>query len=114
MRLDKLQRRALNRIIRRYRAINAHNGVTSIRLERKPIGDSNLTSVTLRTHRSDCHKHSPRAALTEEYGHFIIDPRGRIKVCYASSGTRPCTAHVKRMLSRYWPYSEPTAQLANH
>ena len=82
--INKSQRNAINRIIRFYRKKEAYNKVTSIRIE---LDDSvGILSLVVRTKRSDCDQFSPRQLLCENYGHYLIGARGKIKVCTATSG----------------------------
>lgn len=93
------QRQAINRIIRFYRERNRNNGVTSVRCEVKHMV---FVSLTIRTRRSDCEKHSPRQIVCEQYAHIFIGRRGRIEIADAAYGLgnrQQEQKHLRHMLS---------------
>jgi len=102
--INRMQRRALNKIVRYYRRSEAYDGVTSIRIElSRGYGRSLYLSVV--TRRSDCDKASMRAIMCEHRGLFAIGPRGKISVLSTSTGISPpehqawYQSHVAKMLN---------------
>lgn len=94
--LNKSQRRALRRILRFYRDRNSYTGCTSVRF--KITRPYSAPSIVITTRRSDCSKYSPRAVVSDERAHFMLGPRGGIKLYSSNSGLRTDTTHVRKML----------------
>ena len=95
--MNKSQRKAINRIIRFYRERVAYTGCTSVRLKIIETDYGHIW-VYIKTRRSDCHRNSPRAILSEETASFCLGKRGAITVWNAEDGLQNVAKHVAYML----------------
>ena len=97
--MTKSQRKAVCRIIRYMKTGNDKKVTITYVDSMRDIG-CGLISVTVRTKRIDCHKHSPRAVVAEKRLHAIIGKRGGIKVSTCYSGLTDMTEFAQKYLRR--------------
>ncbi len=95
--ITKGQRNAVKRVVRFYKERDADN-LTSVRFELRRV-TSSLLSLTVNTRRSDCGKYSQRAILCERRAHFMIGPRGGLKLHNSDTGMQDDSQHVRYMLN---------------